>query len=55
MTSLKLMSWNIQEGGDARLDAIAALIGAQKPDCVALLEVDSLETRRRSRPSCAWP
>src|SRR6266699_6860474 len=42
MTSLKLMSWNIQEGGDARLDAIAALIGAQKPDCVALLEVDRL-------------
>ena len=42
MTSLKLMSWNIQEGGDARLDAIAALIGAQKPDCVALLEVDGL-------------
>ncbi|TME28491.1 MAG: hypothetical protein E6I75_23570 [Chloroflexi bacterium] len=42
MTSLKLMSWNIQEGGDGRLDAIAALIGAQKPDCVALLEMDSL-------------
>jgi endonuclease/exonuclease/phosphatase family metal-dependent hydrolase len=43
MTPLKLMSWNIQEGGgEGRLDAIAALIGAQKPDCVALLEVDSL-------------
>jgi len=35
------MSWNIQEGGDGRLDAIAALIRAHKPDCAALLEVDS--------------
>jgi exodeoxyribonuclease III len=42
MSPLKLMSWNIQEGGDGRLDAIAALIRAHKPDCVALLEVDSL-------------
>jgi len=41
MTLLKLMSWNIQEGGDGRMDAIAALIRAHKPDCVALLEVDS--------------
>src|SRR5258708_7934092 len=42
MTPVKLMGWNIQEGGDGRLHAIAALIGAHKPDCVALLEVDSL-------------
>ena len=42
MTPLKLMSWNIQEGGDGRLDPIAALIRAHKPDCVAVLEVDSL-------------
>ena len=42
MSPFKLMSWNIQEGGDGRLDAIAALIRTHKPDCVALLEVDSL-------------
>ena len=42
MTALKLISWNIQEGGSGRLDAIAALIRSHKRDCVALLEVDSL-------------
>lgn len=42
MSPLKLMSWNIQEGGEDRLDAIAAVIRANKPDCAALLEADSL-------------
>jgi exodeoxyribonuclease III len=42
MTSLKVMSFNIQEGGDGRLQAIAELIRAQDADCVALLEADSL-------------
>jgi len=36
------MSWNIQEGGDDRLDAIAVVMRANKPDCLALLEADSL-------------
>jgi hypothetical protein len=42
MSALELMSWNIREGGDARLDAIVAFMRANKPDCVALLEADSL-------------
>src|SRR5258708_39692141 len=42
MSPLKLMSWNIQEGGDDRLDAIAVVMRANKPDRVALLEADSL-------------
>ena len=42
MTALKVMSFNIQEGGDGRLQAIAELIRAQDADCVALLEADSL-------------
>jgi endonuclease/exonuclease/phosphatase family metal-dependent hydrolase len=42
MTPLKLMSWNIQEGGGGRLASIAALVRTHNPDCVALLEVDSL-------------
>jgi hypothetical protein len=42
MTPPKLMSWNIQEGSNGRLDTIVALIRAHKPDSVALLEVDNL-------------
>jgi endonuclease/exonuclease/phosphatase family metal-dependent hydrolase len=42
MAALKVMSFNIQEGGDGRLQAIAELIRAQDADCVALLEADSL-------------
>jgi endonuclease/exonuclease/phosphatase family metal-dependent hydrolase len=42
MTPITVMTWNIQEGGDGHLHTVAALIRAQKPDCVALLEVDSL-------------
>jgi exodeoxyribonuclease III len=42
MTALKVMSFNIQEGGDGRLHVIAELIRAQNADCVALLEADSL-------------
>jgi len=42
ISPLKIMSWNIQEGGDDRLDAIAVVMRANKPDCLALLEADSL-------------
>lgn len=42
MSRLKLISWNIQDGGETRLDVIAAVLRACKPDCAALLEGDSL-------------
>src|SRR5690348_9430877 len=43
MSALKVVSFNIQEGGDHRLESIASLIRAQDPDCVALLEADCVE------------
>ena len=54
MTTLKLMSWNIQEGGDGRRDAIAALVRAQKPHCVALLEADSLTIAEAHTSELRW-
>jgi len=40
MSALKVVSFNIQEGRDHRLESIASVIHAQDPDCVALLEAD---------------
>lgn len=38
---MKVLSYNIQEGGRGRLRSIAELIRAQRPDVVALLEANS--------------
>jgi endonuclease/exonuclease/phosphatase family metal-dependent hydrolase len=38
---LKVVSYNIREGGDDRLQGIAAIIRKQQPDAVALLEATS--------------
>jgi exodeoxyribonuclease-3 len=38
---VKVLSYNIKEGGDARLPFIARIIHAQQPDAVALLEANS--------------
>jgi exodeoxyribonuclease III len=39
--TLKVLSYNIREGGDDRLHGIAAIIRKQQPDAVALLEATS--------------
>jgi endonuclease/exonuclease/phosphatase (EEP) superfamily protein YafD len=39
--TLKALSYNIREGGDDRLQDIAAIIRKQQPDAVALLEATS--------------
>jgi len=41
MVTLKLISYNIREGGEGRLAAIAKVLRQQKPDIVALLEASS--------------
>ena len=38
--TLKVLSYNIREGGTGRLATIAAIIGQQHPDVVALLEAN---------------
>lgn len=38
---MNVLSYNIQEGGRGRLQAVADLIRAQRPDVVALLEANS--------------
>lgn len=38
--TLKVLSYNIREGGTGRLSTIAAIIGQQHPDVVALLEAN---------------
>lgn len=38
---MKVLSYNIAEGGAGRLREIAALIGRQRPDAVALIEANS--------------
>jgi endonuclease/exonuclease/phosphatase (EEP) superfamily protein YafD len=38
---LKVLSYNIREGGNNRLPGIAAIIREQQPDAVALLEATS--------------
>lgn len=38
---MKILAYNISDGGDARLSLIAALIRQQRPDAVALLEANS--------------
>lgn len=38
---MKILSYNIQEGGAGRLRALAAIIRRQRPDAVALLEANS--------------
>lgn len=42
--ALKILSYNIQEGGTGRLPAITSVIRRQQPDAVALLEVDEPPT-----------
>jgi hypothetical protein len=39
--TLKVLSYNIREGGDDRLPGVAAIIRKQQPDAVALLEATS--------------
>jgi exodeoxyribonuclease III len=39
--TFKVLSYNIREGGDDRLQGIAAIIRKQQPDAVALLEATS--------------
>src|SRR5947209_4291726 len=39
--TLKVLSYNIREGGDVRLQGIAAIIRQQQPDALALLEATS--------------
>jgi exodeoxyribonuclease-3 len=39
--TLKVLSYNIREGGDNRLSTIASIIRQQQPDAVALLEATS--------------
>ena len=38
---MKLLGYNIREGGDGRLPEIAALVRGQRADAVALLEANS--------------
>jgi len=38
---LTVLVYNIWDGGDGRLDALASVIGSQEPDVVALLEATS--------------
>lgn len=40
MVPLKVLSYNILEGGTGRLSTIASIIGQQQPDVVALLEAN---------------
>lgn len=38
---MRIVSWNILDGGEGRADPIAEVILAQKPDIVALIEADN--------------
>jgi exodeoxyribonuclease III len=44
---VKVLSYNIHDGGDGRLPEIAALIRRQRPDAVALLEANSRPNTER--------
>jgi len=44
---MRLVSYNILDGGEGRADPLAEVILAQRPDIVALLEADNLATLER--------
>ena len=50
---LKVLSYNIREGGRFRLRALARVICAQQPDAVALLEATATSARGYWRGSLA--
>lgn len=45
-TGVRVLTYNLQEGGGDRLDRIAAVVRRQRPDAVALQEVTSEERAR---------
>src|SRR3954464_11326427 len=47
MTSMRIVSYNILNGGEGRADPLAEVIEAQRPDVVALVEADNLEVVER--------
>jgi endonuclease/exonuclease/phosphatase family metal-dependent hydrolase len=44
---VRIVSYNILDGGEGRADPLAEVILAQRPDVVALLEADDAETLQR--------
>ena len=54
---MRIVSYNIYNGGEGRADPLAEVIEAQRPDVVALLEADDPATlqhiARYSRLFCA--
>jgi exodeoxyribonuclease-3 len=44
---MRLVSYNILDGGEGRADALADVIPAQRPDVVALVEAENLEVVER--------
>jgi endonuclease/exonuclease/phosphatase family metal-dependent hydrolase len=47
MPVMRLVSYNILDGGEGRADPLAEVILAQRPDVVALVEADNLEVVER--------
>jgi len=47
VTFMRLVSYNILNGGEGRADPLAEVIEAQRPDVVALVEADNLEVIER--------
>ena len=47
MTKMRIVSYNILNGGEGRADPLAEVIEAQRPDIVALVEADNLEVVER--------
>jgi len=45
---MRIVSYNILDGGEGRADPIAEVIEAQRPDVVALVESDNLEVVERT-------
>jgi endonuclease/exonuclease/phosphatase family metal-dependent hydrolase len=44
---MRIVSYNILDGGEGRADPLAEVIAAQRPDVVALVEADNAETLHR--------
>jgi exodeoxyribonuclease-3 len=44
---MRIVSWNILDGGEGRADPIAEVILAQRPDVVALIEADNQDVLER--------
>lgn len=51
---MKVLSYNIAEGGAGRLREIAALIGRQRPDAVALIEANSRANAEELAARLGW-